>query len=489
MEFMKCPNCGAEIREGSLYCEHCGEDIHIVPDFEPEVEFSLEQTLSGIVEELGDSKSEKIAEPEENASGKQNKEHGRKRAKRRKRKLALLIGGCVFLGLLISAAVWSVAIYRYNSLDYQVQRAVQCVESGQYDQAVGYYSRALSLDENNIELKFALAEAYFLKNNRIEYEYLLREIVKDADATTQQLERAYGKLIAIYRARENYQTINDLILGSENSSIISTYQSYIAMAPEFSIPEGYYNEVQPLKLTAFGSGRIYYTLDGSEPDENSSQYTAPIILEDGDYIIKAYFVNENGIVSECVTKEYHIDIEEIPAPEISAVSGEYNFPIYIEVLSDAEDVYYTTDGTTPTYSSTPYTGPIPMPLGKSVFRFAKIVDGRCGNVSERTYQLEMNTEFTPQDAETAVVEYIVSTGKIFDENGYFNETNARYLYQYQYVTNISEIDDFYVISEIFEDADGIRTKTGSHFAVNAYTGAVFKLQTDENNQLTLVEIE
>ena len=105
MEFMKCPNCGAEIREGSLYCEHCGEDIHIVPDFEPEVEFSLEQTLSGIVEELGDSKSEKIAEPEENASGKQNKEHGRKRAKRRKKKLALLIGGCVFLGLLISAAV------------------------------------------------------------------------------------------------------------------------------------------------------------------------------------------------------------------------------------------------------------------------------------------------------------------------------------------------------------------------------------------------
>ena len=34
---MKCPNCGAEMEEGKLYCEHCGEDIHIVPDFEPEV--------------------------------------------------------------------------------------------------------------------------------------------------------------------------------------------------------------------------------------------------------------------------------------------------------------------------------------------------------------------------------------------------------------------------------------------------------------------
>ena len=49
---MNCPNCGAEIKRGSLYCEHCGEDIHIVPDFDPEVEFSLEETISGIVEEL-----------------------------------------------------------------------------------------------------------------------------------------------------------------------------------------------------------------------------------------------------------------------------------------------------------------------------------------------------------------------------------------------------------------------------------------------------
>ena len=23
---MKCPNCGAEMKEGTLYCEHCGED-------------------------------------------------------------------------------------------------------------------------------------------------------------------------------------------------------------------------------------------------------------------------------------------------------------------------------------------------------------------------------------------------------------------------------------------------------------------------------
>ena len=45
---MKCPNCGADMKEGMLYCEHCGEDIHIVPDFEPEIEYNMEQTLNDI---------------------------------------------------------------------------------------------------------------------------------------------------------------------------------------------------------------------------------------------------------------------------------------------------------------------------------------------------------------------------------------------------------------------------------------------------------
>ena len=42
---MKCPNCGAEMKEGTLYCEHCGEDIHIVPELEPEKENKKEQEI------------------------------------------------------------------------------------------------------------------------------------------------------------------------------------------------------------------------------------------------------------------------------------------------------------------------------------------------------------------------------------------------------------------------------------------------------------
>ena len=30
---VKCRKCGAEIKEGSLYCERCGEEVRIVPDY------------------------------------------------------------------------------------------------------------------------------------------------------------------------------------------------------------------------------------------------------------------------------------------------------------------------------------------------------------------------------------------------------------------------------------------------------------------------
>lgn len=475
---MKCPNCGAEMQQGSLYCEQCGEDIHIVPDFEPEVEFNIEQTISGIAEDIQEEREISVQED--------SQENG----KRKNGKLRIHILIAVFVSLLLlTGGVSGVWFYQYNSVEIQVERAKQCVESGKYDRAIAYYKRALELDGSDIDIRFALAEVYFLKNNKVEYEYLLREIANDSNATAEQLESAYGKLIAIYRAREDFKSINELLLASDNEDILRTYQNYVAMAPEYSIQEGYYTDIQPLKLTAYGTGKIYYTLDGSEPDENSTQYTAPIILDDGDYVVCAYFVNEYGMASECVKKAYHITIEALPVPEVSAMSGEYQFPINIEITNAGEEVYYTTDGSTPTLSSICYTGPIPMPLGKSSFKFIRIGSGRTSEVVERTYSLVMNTEYTPEQAESDVVAYSLQSGKIYDEAGHFDGSEAMYKYQYQYVTNISKIDDFYVISEIFRDADGILTKTGNHFAVNAYNGKIYKLQIDEKNNYTLVEIE
>lgn len=468
---MKCPNCGTEMADGVLYCEHCGEDIHIVPDFEPELEQDMELTISGMLEDI---KEQEIAEDLEQVRGRRNSWK------------IIAASGAV---LIITAAVCALLISHHNSLTWQIERGQEAVINERYDRAISCFSRALELDEDNIELQFSLAEVYFLKNNKIEYEFLLRDIVKNPLASSEQLERAYGKLIAIYSAREDFQTINDLLLASNNDNLISTYQKYLAKEPEFSITPGYYTTVQPLKLFSFGSGKIYYTLDGSEPSAESTQYTAPIILEDGDYIVKALFINDNGIVSTILSGEFHVEIDEIPAPDVNLYSGDYEFPINIEVLNDAEEVYYTTDGSTPTYLSSLYTGPIPLPLGRSTFKFAKVENGVTGDVTERTYRLTMNTDFTPQQAVESLMRYAMSIGRVYDEDGHFNDSGDRYQYEYQYVTNINMVDDFYVISEIYCGADGSLAKTGNNYAVNAYTGTMFRLLQDRYERLSLTEIK
>lgn len=468
---MKCPNCGAEMREGTLYCERCGEDIHIVPDFEPELELNIEKSLEHILED--------VAEPETKET---------EAAAQENLKRVPHLWRWIFLGVLALAAVLGgVKLFQYYSLDYQVSRARQAVAKTQYEKAIRYYTRAMELDRSDVGLKFDLAEVYFLKNNKVEYEYLLTNIVQDPYTDAEQLSSAYGKLIAIYKARGDYQTINDILRGCGDESIRSAYQGYLALPPEFSVPGGHYTSVTALKLTVTGKGRIYYTMDGTDPDENSEQYTAPILLEKGRYTVKALFVNENEVASDVVSAEYYIEAEGLEAPELNVDSGEYNIPVSVTVTNSLENIYYTTDGTAPGIYSQQYTEPIPMPLGVSHFKFVRLEAGQSSVVIDRVFELTLQTDFKPEQAVAKIVEHAVATGKIMDTSGRFDDTDAIYHYQYLYVTNINEIGDFYVIAEVLEDAQGVSSRTGNYYAVNVYTGYYYKLQI-ENGIYTLSEL-
>lgn len=60
--------------------------------------------------------------------------------------------------------------------------------------------------------------------------------------------------------------------------------------PQFSHSAGYYTGPFDLTITAGSNDVIYYTIDGSEPDENSEIYQAPVTLNDrsGDEPVLAY---------------------------------------------------------------------------------------------------------------------------------------------------------------------------------------------------------
>ena len=108
------------------------------------------------------------------------------------------------------------------------------------------------------------------------------------------------RLISIYESRKEYDIINELLLSCGNEQIVNQYPAYIAKPPEFSYKGGVYNETLSVKIIANTKGTIYYTTDGSVPDENSLVYSSPIFLESGQYDIRAVFINAYGVKKMCI---------------------------------------------------------------------------------------------------------------------------------------------------------------------------------------------
>lgn len=478
---MKCPKCGAELEEGHLYCEKCGEEIHIVPDFEPEIEYSMNETLSGIVEDV-------LAEIPGESEPKKEKRTG-------KRKGVLLAAVAVVCILLIGGIVGivnAVFRYRYNSPGYQISKAEACIASGDIEKAVQYYERAVELEPDKVSLRFSLAELYNTLGQEQAYTDCLTTVIISGYATEDEMENAYKKMISFYRSKEDYASINTLLINTKSEEIRTAFQEYMAVPPEFSYQEGTYTTVVPLKLTSSIQGTIYYTLDGTIPDESSDIYTMPIFLETGRYEVSAMFVNAYGIKSEVVAKTYVIDVIKPSPPEVDNYSGDYTTPTMITVQVPMDcTVYYTTDGTIPTEQSALYTGPIPMPLGRSTFKFVCYnEEGVAGECTTRQFDLQLKTDFTVDMALARLMEIMVANGKILDEAGTpAGSLSGRYLYTFQYALAIPSQGDFYVIYEIYEDSAGVQNRTGTNYAANVYTQEYFTLSRDALGGYVLEALE
>ena len=76
-------------------------------------------------------------------------------------------------------------------------------------------------------------------------------------------------------------------------------------APKFSVEQGMYFESQQVELTCSTEGaNIFYTTDGTEPDEGATKYTAPISVT-ANTTIKAVAIKDSK-ASAVVTAEYTI---------------------------------------------------------------------------------------------------------------------------------------------------------------------------------------
>ena len=197
----------------------------------------------------------------------------------------------------------------------------------------------------------------------------------------------YQAAIQFYVDTKQVEQISGMLSGCSDA-VLSKVSAYVSDMPEFSLEEGDYTEVQEVTLT--GDGKIYYTLDDSEPTTESIEYTEPILLEEGTTTIKTIAVNKKGIPSLTASRTYTIEIPIEDAPAVTPSTGQYSVPTQITIqVPEGYTAYYTTDGTTPSAASTPYTGPVDMPEGSTIFSAVLINDaGKMTQVTKRNYLLE-----------------------------------------------------------------------------------------------------
>jgi PKD repeat protein len=115
---------------------------------------------------------------------------------------------------------------------------------------------------------------------------------------------------------------------------------------------------------ATSDASIYYTTDGSNPTESSTPYTSSITLTDDTTTIKAKAFKTGMEPSEVASATYtKTEEQQVATPTFSSASGTTftdSLDVEISCATSGASIYYTTDGSDPTDSSTSYTGSITL---------------------------------------------------------------------------------------------------------------------------------
>lgn len=134
----------------------------------------------------------------------------------------------------------------------------------------------------------------------------------------------------------------------------------------FSMESGVYNDLIEIELNADEDAEIFYTIDGTEPNEGSSVYMTPIVVNNEIVTIKAVAVNSYGIRSGVTERRYIVTYSKYGEfPKTAAADAYYasvgnslslkkydnemneiqdcGIDRVLSIYSDGESIYYLKD--------------------------------------------------------------------------------------------------------------------------------------------------
>ena len=193
------------------------------------------------------------------------------------------------------------------------------------------------------------------------------------------------------------------------------YSNYYLEKPSLSSNSSYYMpEDSTITITHSNpEAQLYYTLDGSDPNETGILYTGPF-NPNRNAKVKAIAKCKGHINSDPEEREYNWFT--VKTPRIT-FNGKY---VIIDTETPGTSFYYTTDNTEPDTKSKVYVEPFALPAEQTIIKAIAVRENwNNSSVMERTYNPGLNYCENPVIARVAGTNKVQMTTRTSDAKIYY----------------------------------------------------------------------
>lgn len=217
------------------------------------------------------------------------------------KKIIKIVTSITLVAAILACTIWYLFVY---DRDFTRDLLLSCARTGEsnghHSLAAWFYDLAYMQSDNNDSVAIELSQQYKLSGNYTKAEYTLYNAISDGGGID-----VYIALSKLYVEQDKLLDAVTMLNSVTNEQIKQELDVLRPQAPTSAPEPGFYNQYISVTLET-NNETVYYSTGREYPSAQSKPYSEPITLADGENIISALAVNEQGLVSTLSTIGYTV---------------------------------------------------------------------------------------------------------------------------------------------------------------------------------------